>query len=81
MRRFRLLAVAGKFFSELGKISDSLQKIIYNEKIEQLDQSIRYCNHKLGLKGQGVSDIIDIRSRVQDPALATKIDVTFLMKY
>mmetsp|Transcript_21376 Transcript_21376/g.24842 ORF Transcript_21376/g.24842 Transcript_21376/m.24842 type:complete len:635 (-) Transcript_21376:177-2081(-) len=61
-------------FSELAKISDSLQKMIYEEKIEQLEQSIRYCNHKLGLKGQGVSDLIDMKNRIHDPSLAGKID-------
>ena len=40
-----------KIYSELEKISDKLEKMIYIEKIEQIDQSIRYCNHKVDSKG------------------------------
>lgn len=70
-----------KIFTELASISDSLQKIIYNERIEQLDQSIRYCNHKLGLKGQGVSDLLDLKNRAHDPTMLTKIDVYIVILF
>ena len=35
-----------QIYVELMKVSDTLKSVLYKEKIEQLDQSIRYCYQK-----------------------------------
>ena len=41
------------------KVSDSLQGVLYKEKIEQIDQALRYCNHKAS-KGKSMMTIENI---------------------
>lgn len=62
--------------TQLIKISDAIQSLVYQEKIDQIDQAIRYCNYKLNKGGKMMSleEILELRNKTQDPALTTKID-------
>ena len=65
-----------KIYSELIKVSDSLQNALFNEKLEQIDQSIRLCNYKLKIGGdQSIDQLVDLMTRIQDPSLGDKINV------
>lgn len=33
-------------YSQILKVSDSMQAILYKEKLEQIDQSMRYCSYR-----------------------------------
>jgi len=61
-----------KIYEELSKVSDSLQKIIYQERIEQIDQSIRYCNFKRGK--ETLDPVQDSIRATNDPTLSTQIE-------
>jgi signal recognition particle subunit SRP68 len=61
-----------KIYEELSKVSDSLQKILYQEKIEQIDQSIRYCNFKRGK--ETLDPVQDSIRATNDPTLSTQIE-------
>lgn len=62
--------------TQLIKISDAIQSLVYQEKIDQIDQAIRYCNYKLNKGGKMLSleEILELKSKTQDPALTAKID-------
>lgn len=66
-----------KIYGELSKVSDSLQKILYQERIEQIDQSLRYCNFKRGK--ESLDPVQDSIRPSNDPALSTQIDVRLLI--
>jgi len=64
-----------KIYSELIKISDSLLNAIFQEKLDQIDQSIRLCNYKLKRGGeQSIDQLVNLKTSVQDPALMDKIE-------
>lgn len=65
-----------KIYEELSKVSDSLQRILYQEKIEQIDQSIRYCNFKRGK--ETLDPVQDSIRATNDPTLSTQIEVIFV---
>ena len=46
-------------YSDITKVSDSMQQVLYNDKIEQIDQALRYCNHKAS-KGKNMMTIESI---------------------
>jgi len=62
--------------TQLIKISDAIQSLVYEEKIDQIDQSIRYCNYKLNKGGKMMSleEILELKNKTQDPSLTAKID-------
>ena len=62
-----------KIYQELSRVSDSLQRILYTERIEQIDQSIRYCNFKLGK--ETLDTVEDSMRTTTDPSLSTQIEV------
>jgi len=61
-----------KIYQELSKVSDSLQRILYQERIEQIDQSIRYCNFKMGK--ETLETVEDSMRATNDPSLSTQIE-------
>eukprot|EP00828_Plagiopyla_frontata_P047580 TRINITY_DN8839_c0_g1_i15.p1 TRINITY_DN8839_c0_g1~~TRINITY_DN8839_c0_g1_i15.p1 ORF type:complete len:375 (+),score=68.00 TRINITY_DN8839_c0_g1_i15:167-1291(+) len=72
-------AKALEIYKELIKISDTLDQIVFKEKIEQLEQQIRYCNHKLqkGIKEFTVEQILKEANAINDPALKQKFSALF----
>jgi hypothetical protein len=62
-------------YEELSKVADSLQKILYKEKIEQIEQSIRYCNHKLNKGKDSLDKFVEDKRLTNDPTLSTRIEV------
>ena len=76
---FTCLMRSRKIYEELSKVSDSLQKIIYQERIEQIDQSIRYCNFK---RGKETLDPVEGSIRAtNDPTLSTQIEVNLFLVF
>lgn len=61
-------------YEELSKVADSLQKILYKEKIEQIEQSIRYCNHKLNKGKDSLDKFVEDKRLTNDPTLSTRIE-------
>lgn len=61
-----------KIYDEISKVSDSLQKILYQERIEQIDQSLRYCNFKRGK--ESLDPVQDSIRPTNDPTLSTQIE-------
>ena len=62
--------------TQLIKISDAIQSLVYQEKMDQIDQAIRYCNYKLNKGGKVMSleEILELKNKTQDPSLTAKID-------
>ena len=62
--------------TQLIKISDAIQSLVYQERIEQIDQAIRYCNYKLNKGGKlmTLEEILELKNKTQDPSLTAKID-------
>lgn len=61
---------------QLIKTSDAFQSLVYQEKIDQIDQAIRYCNYKLNKGGKMLSlpEILELQNNTQDPALTARIE-------
>lgn len=62
--------------SQLIKISDAIQSLVYQEKIDQIDQAIRYCNYKLNKGGKLLSleEILELKNKTQDPSLNSRLE-------
>ena len=62
--------------TQLIKISDAIQSLVYQERIDQIDQAIRYCNYKLNKGGKLLSleEILELKNKTQDPSLTAKIE-------
>lgn len=62
--------------SQLIKISDAIQSIVYQERIDQIDQAIRYCNYKLNKGGKLMSleEILELKNKTQDPSLNLRLE-------
>jgi hypothetical protein len=65
-------------YEQLSKVADSLQRILYKEKIEQIEQSIRYCNHKLNKGKDSFEKLVEDKTLTNDPTLSTRIEVVYL---
>jgi len=46
-------------YEELGKYGDVENQVLCRQRVEELDPSIRYCNHRMGDVIQG-SDLLDL---------------------
>ena len=66
-----------KIYDEISKVSDSLQRILYQERIEQIDQSVRYCNFKRGK--ESLDPVEDSIRPTNDPTLSTQIEVILFL--
>lgn len=67
-----------KIYGEVSRVSDSLQKILYQERIEQIDQSLRYCNFKRGK--ESLDPVEDSIKPTNDPTLSTQIEVKLFIQ-
>lgn len=59
----------------MGKASDSLSEKVFREKIDQVEQTIKFCNFKIS-KGRelSITEIVELR-KGGDPALSALIEV------
>lgn len=60
----------------MGKASDSLSEKVFREKIDQVEQTIKFCNFKIS-KGRelSITEIVELR-KGGDPALSALIEVS-----
>jgi hypothetical protein len=60
---------------DIGKASDSLSEKVFREKIDQVEQTIKFCNFKIS-KGKelSITEIVELR-KGGDPALSELIEV------
>jgi hypothetical protein len=66
---------------ELMKTSTSISAELFKEKIDQFDQTIKFCNFKISKgKDMSVSEIIEMK-KLGDPNLSTLIEVSILNKF
>ncbi|CAL5406738.1 unnamed protein product [Camellia sinensis] len=55
-------------YEELGKYGDLQNQVLYRERVEELEPSIRYCLHKLGESNLQTSELMHI-GEMEGPAL------------
>lgn len=65
--------------SDIGKVSDSLSEKVFKEKIDQIEQTIKFCNFKIS-KGKelSITEIVELR-KGGDASLSNLIDVMYLL--
>ena len=70
-----------QIYKQLSGVSDRLSATVFLERIEQSEQRIRYCNHKISILTPGqaqstaLEDILKDRTRISDPILKEKLAV------
>jgi hypothetical protein len=59
----------------LARVSDSLSEKVFKEKVDQIEQTIKFCNFKIS-KGKEltITEIVDLR-KGGDASLANLIEV------
>ena len=59
---------------DVGKVSDSLSEKVFKEKIDQIEQTIKFCNFKIS-KGKEltITEIVELR-RGGDASLSNLIE-------
>lgn len=60
---------------DLAKVSDSLSEKIFKEKVDQIEQTIKFCNFKIS-KGRelSITEIVELR-KGGDDSLSNMMDV------
>ena len=60
---------------DLAKVSDSLSEKVFKEKVDQIEQTIKFCNFKIS-KGRELSmtEIVELR-KGGDDSLSSLMDV------
>lgn len=60
---------------DLGRVSDSLSEKVFKEKVDQIEQTIRFCDFKISKGKQlSITEIVELR-KDGDPSLANLMDV------
>lgn len=69
------LIACREIMSDIGKVSDSLSEKVFKEKIDQIEQTIKFCNFKIS-KGKelSITEIVELR-KGGDASLSNLIDV------
>lgn len=61
---------------DLGRVSDSLSEKVFREKVDQIEQTIRFCDFKISKGKQlSITEIVELR-KDGDPSLANLMDVS-----
>ena len=57
-----------QIWSQLSKIADSYMQVLFNDKLEQIDQNIRYCSHQLqtGVQIMNIEEILEMKRKNKD---------------
>lgn len=59
---------------DLGRVSDSLSEKVFKEKVDQIEQTIRFCDFKISKGKQlSITEIVELR-KDGDPSLANLMD-------
>ena len=70
-----------EILTELSKTADSVIASVLKEKIDQVDQSIKYCNFKESKGKQlSIAEILEMK-KSNDPTLTAKLEVYYSNKY